>query len=121
MNYLKISLWFNSELKLMSLCKLLQTPLKLSDFYFDMENLYEWGEADSQNKSWQINISRKHYQGNPWPSQPYHILFTGSPPDLNNLAQLMADILKVEVNLGTIEYQGGDDYAYKSMKIFNSK
>src|SRR5689334_11122187 len=121
MSYLLNRLWFISELNLVNLCQILEIELQLQEFEFDMENLYEWAEAEAQDNSWKINISRKHREGDPLPDEFYHILFAGQPPDLNIIAQQIATIIKVPVNLGSIIYLGGDDYDYKVIQQFINK
>ncbi|MEW6211273.1 MAG: hypothetical protein AB1631_23105 [Acidobacteriota bacterium] len=114
MDYISTNLWLKSELDLHELCKLIQEQFNLNPFDLDAENLYEWGEAIAQDGSWTINISRKHDFSEPLPNEPYHVLFGGTPPALDNLAQQIATVTRCKVHLGKIKYIGGDDYEYFS-------
>jgi hypothetical protein len=105
-------LWFRTFLTLDSLCAQLEKQLGLRSFEFDAENVFEWGEAEALDGTWEINVSRKHKSGSPLPQEPYHVRLKGKHPPLALLARVLAQITTSPVHWGTIEYVGGNDYAY---------
>lgn len=118
MEYLTEKIWFLSELELFKLCRLIQKEFNLQEFEFDAENLYEWGIATDQDGLWQINISRKHREGEPQPQEFYHLLFAGDVPALDKIAHGIARLIDREVYFGAINYLGGDDYQYCPSNTF---
>jgi hypothetical protein len=87
----------------------------------DCENVYEWLECRLSRSSIELNISRKHHDGDIDDTEPLAFLLIGNDATVmdeivDEVAGQIASVLQMPMTLGAIEYLGGDDYRYNPDK-----
>jgi hypothetical protein len=83
----------------------------------DYENVYEWLECHLQGGTVELNISRKHHDGDIDEREPLAFLLIGKDVAamdamVDDIANQVKSALQMPITLGTIEYLGGDEYRY---------
>lgn len=112
--------WFTSGSTLEEIGKQLTKNGIISNFDYDYENIYEWFVAKTEDKDLELNISRKHCNGENYEDEPIHILamYTNKEPEntiIEHIATEIANLLHCKVNLGFLQYLQDDEYEYRAI------
>jgi hypothetical protein len=83
----------------------------------DCENVYEWLECELAGCAVELNVSRKHHDGDVNETEPLAFLLIGSDLPamtamVDQIAARVESALQQPVMIGAIEYLGGDDFRY---------
>lgn len=83
----------------------------------DSENVYEWLKCRLSGESIELNISRKHQDGDLDGTEPLAFLLIGTDGSamakiVDGVAGRVASALQMPMTLGTIDYLGDDEYRY---------
>lgn len=117
--------WFSSPLEFPEIGEKLINAGIITEFDFDCENVYEWFVGCCQNPQVELNVSRKHCDGEGFELEPIHVMamFSGDePPDtfIDKIARSICDTFKTKVYVGHINYLNGDDFEYRESSVFSS-
>lgn len=110
--------WFFASLTLKEVGERLADNLPLSELRFDYENVYEWFDATCTD-GYLLNVSRKHTDEAPDPSEPFRIRVDGDW-GMDDLGNRLSACLRTTVHFGKIAYLGGDDFQYEEMVRFEA-
>ena len=109
--------WIQTELPLVAIADALTKSGIVQSANHDYENIYEWLECDLSDQDVELNVSRKHHDGNIDETEPLGFLLIGD--DLNkmegmvdSIAAQVEKVLQLQVTIGAIEHVGGDDFRY---------
>lgn len=125
-------LWVITPLDLEVFCNQLSVALHLPAFRLDAENVWEWGLTRIENGYVEINISRKHYHGQPLiEEEPIMVLLLvadNAPAKydrdwlmktlVETYGQVIADITRQPTYYGIVEYIGSEAFIYKPSRTF---
>jgi hypothetical protein len=128
MNHEKIKqykVWFSSGLSFEILGDKLKSIGLIESYHHDYENVYEWLEAKTKNEDLDLNISRKHCDGEGIEFEPIHVMamFSENEPVSSVIEEIAYKISKTfncKVYLGFIENSHGDEYEYTAMSEIHS-
>jgi len=117
--------WFSSRLELPEIGEKFISVGVITEFDFDCENVYEWFVGCCQNTQFELNVSRKHCDGEGFELEPIHVMvmFSGDePPDafVDEIASSICDAFKTKVYVGQIDYLDGDEFKYRESSVFGS-
>ncbi len=128
MNKVKVEalkLWFESYLPLEVIGDKLQKLGFIAEHCYDYENIYEWIEGEDIEEGYCLNLSRKHADFEDYEDEPIHlmVLYQSQAPTkafIEKLGQRLFKELGTQVNLGYIEHQGNDVYAYRALHTYTA-
>lgn len=131
-NSKKYKIWFYSEKSLEYLAEMFFEKGLIGKFEYDYENVYEWIEAQSTDRSVEFNISRKHsyledfekdsedqLKSNLEEPITLMLMYDNVEPsdsEIETIAHQINLVLATKVYLGLVKYLEGDDYEYLRMK-----
>jgi len=124
-------LWVTAPIELETFCSRLSSESELPTFDFDAENVYEWGLTKIEKGCVEVNISRKHKNGESLFNEPIHVLLlveNTSPISYDSewvtrnlvpvYGQTIANLTQQITYYGNVEYLGGDDFSYNPSRKF---
>lgn len=103
-----------TDLPLVAFCEQLGRALELTRFYYDEENVWEWGQASFTTHDIKVNVSRAHEDGRPVLDDPIHIIVEGvdalSDVLIEEVGQTLADVAKALAHRCDRSYLGGEEW-----------
>ncbi|MGH1486505.1 MAG: hypothetical protein ACRBCI_09815 [Cellvibrionaceae bacterium] len=117
--------WFTSGFELPEIAEKFRAIGLITEFDTDYENVYEWFVGKTENQQIELNVSRKHCNFEDFEEEPIHIMLMYAVAEPENtkidaVAQSICEALKLDVNVGFIDYIEGDNFEYRSMSIHSS-
>lgn len=117
-----LKFWIRSGRPLDEIADALQHAGVIDAYSLDSENVYEWFTCVPSGYNVELNVSRKHYDGDLDFDEPLAFLVIGqgqeTPPEnlVTELAAAVHTVLQTPVWLGSIEYLGNDEFRYQAVR-----
>lgn len=123
-------LWTTAPITLDQLCTVLSHTLGVGPFQHDCENVWEWGYAQVEGGHLEVNVTRKHEDGEPLPEEPIRVILLVSGkarPDwadgiratwLPRIGQALANATGTIAYSGHWRYLRDDDFELEVQREF---